>query len=68
MLFLGYYERTIKWHIAKGRLFVTLRENNYLVSKYSLIKFLAGDKGFAMQPKSEWHGKAIMWFIEVMHK
>ena len=41
---------------------------DYLVSKYSLIKFLASDKGFAMQPKSEWHEKAIKWFVEVMHK
>ena len=65
---IGYSERTIRWHIAKGRLFVTLKENKYLVSKYSLIKFLASDKGFAMQPKSEWHEKAIKWFVEVMYK
>ena len=65
---IGYSERTIRWHIAKGRLFATLQERKYLVSKYSLIKFLASDKGFAMQPKSEWHEKAIRWFIEVMHK
>ena len=39
-----------------------------LVSKFSLIKFLASDKGFAMQPKSEWHEKAIRWFIEVLYK
>ena len=65
---IGYSERTIRCHIAKGRLFVTLKENKYLVSKYSLIKFLASDKGFAMQPKSEWHEKAIKWFVEVMHK
>ena len=38
---IGYSERTIRWHIAKGRLFITLKENKYLVSKYSLIKFLA---------------------------
>jgi hypothetical protein len=25
-------------------------------------------RGFAMQPKSEWHEKAIRWFIEVMNK
>ena len=25
-------------------------------------------KGFAMQPKSEWHEKAIRWFVEVMNK
>ena len=65
---IGYSERTIRWHIAKGRLFATLQERKYLVSKYSLIKFLASDRGFAMQPKSEWHEKAIRWFIEVMHK
>ena len=39
---IGYSERTIRWHIAKGRLFATLQERKYLVSKYSLIKFLAG--------------------------
>ena len=65
---IGYSERTIRWHIAKGRLFATLQERKYLVSKYSLIKFLASDKGFAMQPKSEWHEKAIRWFIEVTYK
>ena len=65
---IGYSERTIRWHIARGRLFATLQERKYLVSKYSLIKFLASDKGFAMQPKSEWHEKAIRWFIEVMNK
>ena len=25
-------------------------------------------KGFAMQPKSEWHEKAIRWFIKEMYK
>ena len=65
---IGYSERTIRWHIAKGRLFATLQERKYLVSKYSLIKFLASDKGFAMQPKSEWHEKAIKWFVEIMNK
>ena len=64
---IGYSERTIRWHIAKGRLFATLQERKYLVSKYSLIKFLASDKGFAMQPKSEWHEKAIRWFIKEMY-
>ena len=65
---IGYSERTIRWHIAKGRLFATLQERKYLVSKYSLIKFLASDKGFAMQPKSEWHEKVITWFVKEMYK
>ena len=58
----------VKWHINKGRIFAIIQDRKYLVSKYSLIKFLASDKGFAMQPKSEWHEKAIKWFIEVMYK
>ena len=65
---IGYSERTIRWHINKGRLFAILQDRKYLVSKYSLIKFLASDKGFAMQPKSEWHEKAIMWFVKEMYK
>ena len=65
---IGYTDRTIRWHISKGRIFAIIQDCKYLVSKYSLIKFLASDKGFAMQPKSEWHEKAIRWFVEVMHK
>ena len=65
---IGYTDRTIRWHIGKGRIFAIIQDRKYLVSKYSLIKFLASDKGFAMQPKSEWHEKAIKWFVEVMHK
>ena len=65
---IGYTDRTIRWHISKGRIFAIIQDRKYLVSKYSLIKFLASDKGFAMQPKSEWHEKAIRWFIKEMHK
>ena len=65
---IGYTDRTIRWHIGKGRIFAIIQDRKYLVSKYSLIKFLASDKGFAMQPKSEWHEKAIRWFIKEMHK
>ena len=65
---IGYSEKTIRWHINKGRIFTILQDRKFLVSKYSLIKFLASDKGFAMQPKSEWHEKAIRWFIKEMYK
>ena len=65
---IGYTDRTIRWHIGKGRIFAIIQDRKYLVSKYSLIKFLASDKGFAMQPKSEWHEKAIRWFIKEMYK
>lgn len=65
---IGYTDRTIRWHIGKGRIFAIIQDRKYLVSKYSLIKFLASDKGFAMQPKSEWHEKAIRWFLKEMYK
>ena len=39
---IGCSERTIRCHINKGRLFAILQDRKYLVSKYSLIKFLAG--------------------------
>ena len=65
---IGYSEKTIRWHINKGRIFTILQDRKFLVSKYSLIKFLASDKGFAMQPKSEWHEKAIRWFIKEMYR
>ena len=65
---IGYTDRTIRWHIAKGRLFASLQDRKYPVSKYSLIKFLASDNGFAMQPKSEWHEKAIKWFVKELYK
>ena len=65
---IGYTDRTIRWHINKGRIFAIIQDRKYLVSKYSLIKFLASDKGFAMQPKSEWHETAIRWFLKEVYK
>ena len=65
---IGYSDSTLRKHVRKGHLFAMMQDRKYLVSKFSLIKFLVSDKGFAMQPKSEWHEKAIRWFIEVMNK
>ena len=39
---IGYTDRTIRWHINKGRIFAIIQDRKYIVSKYSLIKFLAG--------------------------
>ena len=43
---------------------------SHLREKINLFKKIANVKlrGFAMQPKSEWHEKAIKWFIDVMNK
>ena len=34
---IGYTDRTIRWHIGKGRIFAIIQDRKYLVSKYSLI-------------------------------
>ena len=65
---IGYSDSTLRKHVRKGHLFAMMQDRKYLVSKFSLIKFLSSDKGFAMQPKSEWHEKAIRWFIKEMYK
>ncbi len=65
---IGYSDSTLRKHVRKGHLFAMMQERKYLVSKFSLIKFLSSDKGFAMQPKSEWHEKAIRWFVKEMSK
>ena len=33
---IGYTDRTIRWHIDKGRIFAIIQDRKYLVSKYSL--------------------------------
>ena len=38
---IGYSDKTIRWHINKGRIFTILQDNKFPVSKFSLIKFLA---------------------------
>ena len=38
---IGYSDKTIRWHINKGRIFTILQDRKFLVSKFSLIKFLA---------------------------
>ena len=46
---IGYSDSTLRKHVRKGHLFATMKDRKYLVSKFSLIKFLSSDKGFAMQ-------------------
>ena len=37
---IGYSEKTVRWHINKVRIFTILQDLKFLVSKYSLIKFI----------------------------
>ena len=38
---IGYSDSTLRKHVRKGHLFAMMQDRKYLVSKYSLIKFLA---------------------------
>ena len=45
-----------------------MMNDEYVLSKAGVIEFFSSDKGFAMQPKSEWHEKAIRWFMKEVYK
>ena len=38
---IGYSDSTLRKHVRKGHLFAMMQDRKYLVSKFSLIKFLA---------------------------
>ena len=60
----GYSRTTILRRVQNGDIFAVMMNDEYVISKTGVIEFFASDKGFAMQPKSEWHEKAIKWFVK----
>ena len=60
----GYSRTTILRRVQNGDMFAVMMNDEYVLSKAGVIEFFASDKGFAMQPKSEWHEKAIAWFTK----
>ena len=64
----GYSRTTILRRVQNGDMFAVMMNDEYVLSKAGVIEFFASDKGFAMQPKSEWHEKAIKWFVKEMYK
>jgi hypothetical protein len=49
-------------------MFAVMMNEEYVLSKSGVIEFFASDKGFAMQPKSEWHEKVIKCFVKEVYK
>ena len=64
----GYSRTTILRRVQNGDIFAVMMNDEYVLSKAGVIEFFASYKGFAMQPKSEWHEKAIRWFVKEVYK
>ena len=64
----GYSRTTILRRVQNGDMFAVMMNDEYVLSKAGVIEFFAGNNGFAIQPKSEWHERAIKWFVKEVYK
>ena len=64
----GYSRTTILRRVQNGDMFAVMMNDEYALSKASVIEFFASDKAFRIYNKSKWHEKTVRWFIEVMNK
>ena len=55
----GYSRTTILRRVRDGDLFAVMMNDEYILSKESVIEFFASDKAFKIYDKSKWHEKAI---------
>ena len=58
----GYSRTTILRRVQNGDLFAVMMNDEYILSKESVIEFFASDKAFKIYDKSKWHEKAIEYF------
>lgn len=61
---LGYAHKTVEKFIQEGTLFSLKVYGMHYIPKVQLIAFLASDRAFAIQAKSEWHTKMIEKFLK----
>ncbi|MBQ8414545.1 MAG: hypothetical protein IJX58_04795 [Clostridia bacterium] len=64
----GYSRTTILRRVQNGDMFAVMMNDEYALSKASVIEFFASDKAFRIYNKSKWHEKAIRWFVKEMYK
>ena len=64
----GYSRTTILRRVQNGDMFAVMMNDEYVLSKAGVIEFFASNNGFAIQPKSEWHERAIKWFVKEVYK
>ena len=64
----GYSRTTILRKVQNGDIFAVMMNDEYILSKESVIEFFASDKAFKIYDKSKWHEKAIQWYIKEMYR
>ncbi len=60
----GYSRTTILRRVGGGDIFAVMMNDEYIISKASVIEFFASDKAFRIYDKSKWHEKAINHFVK----
>ena len=60
----GYSRTMIRRRVRDGDIFAAMMNDEYVISKASVIEFFASDKAFRIYNKSKWHEKAIAWFVK----
>ena len=58
----GYSRTTILRRVQNGDMFAVMMNDEYILSKESVIAFFASDKAFKIYYKSKWHIKAIDYY------
>ena len=60
----GYSRTTILRRVRDGHLFAVMMNDEYILSKESVIEFFASDKAFKIYDKSKWHEKAVAYYLK----
>ncbi len=60
----GYSRTTILRRVQNGEIFAVMMNDEYILSKASVIEFFASDKAFRIYNKSKWHEKAIEYYYK----
>ena len=60
---IGYHRQTVYSHTANGDITAIRISGKYIIPKLELIQYLATDRAFRIQRKSEWHMEMIGEFL-----
>ena len=63
----GYSRTTILRKVQNGDIFAVMMNDEYILSKESVIEFFASDKAFKIYDKSKWHEKAIEYYCKTTY-
>ncbi len=60
---IGYHRQTVYNHTANGDITAIRISGRLIIPKSELVQYLATDRAFRIQRKSEWHMKVIGEFL-----